>query len=537
MAHENNDTPNPFIDPLFAFAQGSDSDGVPYSEYDFMPAVIDDGYYYICTLVDTRDNTVAHIAVVGRDRPEACGTYVKHTTLRHGLFIHRVPVPQEEVSWVGCFADHRNQYKLTKAIIDADRPSLDFDGDDPIVRADTLRQLILEISHSSREVQLETLEKWVSDNGGLYNALRRLVVLKPIELDEIPQYVVPEYDALGMRCDHYVKDRPELQEGDSWVGRSPGIDKHELTVVHLAKVVGGKVDPVGTLVTYTCDRLGNFLTRNLVPPEALGSLGGVFELGEIKDPRLGSFLADYEKKHGGTVHAINSPTEASVTKEALALLEDFGQGKMTLDDAVVISACTSPEEQAKALGKWLSPGSRMDNILEDNLSNALFGPAPGSKERVRDTDLETAKRLCTDVVRLNKNGRKINYGRLAVGHLEGLPFLGRVEFLEQLGVRCLYISKVPQFIQDICLTVSWGRERWVEGELLSNLAVVSVWALEKEDIAALGLALSKNDRRVVTGHKDRYLQEWVNGVCTQPHQTIDAFLPDQTDEDIENSRY
>ena len=498
MAHENNDTPNPFIDPLFAFTQGSDSDGVPYGEYNFTPPDIDNGYYYIRTLVDTRDNTVAHIAVVGRDRPEACGSYVKYATLRHGLFIHRVPVPQEEVSWVGCFADHRNQYKLTKAIIDADRPSLDFDGDDPIVRADTLRQLISEISHSPREVQLETLEKWVNDNGGLYNALRRLVVLKPVELDEIPLYVIPEYDVLGMRCDHYVKDRPELQEGDSWVGRSPGIDKHELTVVHLAKVVGGKVDPVGTLVTYTCDRLGNFLTRNLVPPEALGSLGGVFELGEIKDPRLSSFLADYEKKRGRTPHPINLPTELTVTKESLVLLEKFGVG---------------------------------------NPTNAPFSPTPGSKGRMYNADLETAKRLCKDVVRSDKGGLDINYGRLAVGHLEGLPFLGRVEYLERLGVPCMYVSKVPKFIQDTYLTASWGQECWVEGKLVRDLVAVTVWALEKEDIAPLGLALSKNGRRVVTGHKDYCLQEWANGVCTQPHQTIDAFLPDQTDEDIENSRY
>lgn len=131
-----------------------------------------------------------------------------------------------------------------------------------------------------------------------------------------------------------------------------------------------------------------------------------------------------------------------------------------------------------------------NNPLPENLFSIIevAKAEQGNAFNVNPADWEAAKRLATDVIRPNKEGVDVNYGRLAVGHLQGIPFLGDVEGLIDMGVPCIYVSRIPKFVEDGRLKVTW-QEKGVE-------RAVTIYALEREDIAPLGSILSKNDRLV-----------------------------------------
>lgn len=180
----------------------------------------------------------------------------------------------------------------------------------------------------------------------------------------------------------------------------------------------------------------------------------------------------------------NTGTTVKVSAEGLVMLEKTGDFKTGVP--------MDPQ-----------PGSKLAKIVEQRGGEVFsVGRAPNAFT-VNEADWEVAKRLATDVIRPNKEGVDINYGRLAVGHLQGIPFLGRVEGLIGMGVPCIYVSRIPQFVEDAKLKVTW-QEAGVEH-------AVTIYALEREDVAELGFILSENNRLVTY---------WVG-----------------TDEEIKNSRF
>ena len=164
-------------------------------------------------------------------------------------------------------------------------------------------------------------------------------------------------------------------------------------------------------------------------------------------------------------------------------------------------------------------------------------PTPESRERVVTADTETANRLCVPVIRADKNGNEINYGRLAVGHLNGIPFVAQVEKLISMGLPCIYVQRIPKFVDDISLEVRWKDESAPGGHPRSGEREATIYALEKEDLAPLGLALSKNDCTVMVYHRGCYLQVWESGKATSERKTIDAFYLGLTPEEIEYSKF
>jgi len=167
----------------------------------------------------------------------------------------------------------------------------------------------------------------------------------------------------------------------------------------------------------------------------------------------------------------------------------------------------------------------LEKVSDEWKPTPTIVPAPNTRDLTLKADAETANRRCVNIVRPNKHGANVNYGRLAVGHLEGLPFVGQVETLIRMGVPCLYVERIPKFVEDISLSVKW--------ETLEGV----IYALEKEDLAPLGVALSKNHRAVMAVHMGCYLQVWGNGEVVSPHKTIDHFVHRLTKEEIENSKF
>jgi len=154
------------------------------------------------------------------------------------------------------------------------------------------------------------------------------------------------------------------------------------------------------------------------------------------------------------------------------------------------------------------------------------------KEQIRKQSLIMPEKLPTAkvVIRANEDGIDVNYGPLVAGNLNGLPFITEDWRMDQLGLPYVIMDNVPEFLLDFVLDVELSEKSGNK---------FSVFPLEKEDIAQLGVALSKvaGGRWVGARHKSRWLQTWRNGVVENAHQTIDAFYLDMTPEQIERSKF
>lgn len=486
MAHENNEVKNPYLDYLFT--QGNDDDGVPYNEYNFTPPPLNDDDHYLRTLVDTRNNTIAHIATVlrSKNKHERSGSLVAYVTTRRGLFIHRVLLSGEDLRFAAVFPDERDPRRLQQ----------------------------------------------LSDRGKEY----RQRVLASKGIDDIPKYVIPERDPMGTRYDRYVMTQPQLQNGDTWLGTAPVIDKRECTVNHLAKTAQGKYGISSVLVSYVCNPLGRLLKREVLDADhsRIISQGLSKAIVDPERPNLdfdgddpivkpGTVLAAHVARNGGEVSAGNPPTEVKVTRTSLILLEKFGDAKMTLDRAVDIANTEDPVEKIKALETFINSRGGMDRLMEQNLSNALFGPAPGSQERARQADMDTAQRLSQPVII-----DEMNYGRLAVSHIGGVPFVGDIDDLAELGLAALYISRTPKFIKEIKI--------FVTAKVGAQESVYPFYALEKEDINDLGRLLSKGRSKVSANFKAADLKVWVNGTVEREYTSPEEFFA-CTPEWIEQAKF
>lgn len=385
-------------------------------------------------------------------------------------------------------------------------------------------------------------------------------------------------DSDGVMYREYKIPAPDMQQGDAFVRTLIDIRNH--TINHVATVCRNKNECSGSFVTYVYTRNGLFVHRvpateemtnsvnrrimaeslkargdreiprldidtdnialdellkhvDKTSPAYLTTLGSLTmkqgEYGPLDhhpglvqetserlrmEPQPGTVLADYVLKNGGRVYAVGGTAKRVVG--ALALMETFKSSGMTLDEATTISDITSVEEKVKAVEEWLRTHGGMDRINEATLSNALFGPAPGSRERALQADLEIAKTKCVEVVRPNRHGHDINFGRLAVSRISGIPFLCDVYALEQLGLPAMYISKIPPFEQEIQLHITFINAIGQDSHAV-------VYALEKEDLNPLGLLLS-HDRRVAASFMAAHLKIWINGVVEREYTSPEEFF-------------
>lgn len=182
--------------------------------------------------------------------------------------------------------------------------------------------------------------------------------------------------------------------------------------------------------------------------------------------------------------------------------------------------------------------SNKDQKLEDvTASPSAITPTKTGLLRRNEADLETAKRLAEVVIRPDKSGLDVSYGRLVLGHLEGIPFLAAVEALEESGLPCIYVSRIPKFNQEPKLVVTWVDDSVPKLHPSSGQREVQVYVLEKEDIAQLGAALSKNGRYVRAVYRGFFLQTWSDGKPYIQYRPITDFFEGLTEEEIEEAKF
>jgi hypothetical protein len=252
------------------------------------------------------------------------------------------------------------------------------------------------------------------------------------------------------------------------------------------------------------------------------AVGGLtsFNLDLSEPGRIGPWDED-------TLFAVYEPADAKqlITR----LLKAFGESGL-MDRALVekIDQVITPTrlEEAPSVVGMVNPSHKAAYAA---LAGLNVGPSPGTEALVVSANAETANRRCVHVIRPDKNGVEVNYGRLAVGHVEGIPFVAQVESLITMGIPCIYVERIPKFVQDITLVVKWI-DNGTECE-------ATFYALEKEDLAPLGLALSKNDCAVMATYMGCFLQVWANGKAASERKTIDHFVHRMSPEEIEASKF
>lgn len=335
-------------------------------------------------------------------------------------------------------------------------------------------------------------------------------------------------DKDGVMYRDYKMPPPDVQPGDKLIRILVDIRNH--TILHVAQVVKDD-ESLGVMVNYVYTREGLFVHRVPVTEEVYNSVNRRLtmkaEHGPLDPhpgllartaerlrivPQPGTLLEETVTKRGGVVYAVGTiATEIAVNHNTMHLLDMFKEAGMTLEESAIITAITDPKAKVEAMEKWLNAHGGMDRINEASLSRTLFGPVPGSKERAHDADMETAQRLCKTVVIGN-----VNYGRLAVSRVGGVPFLGDVDDLAELGLPAMYISRTPKFNADIKLLVHW---KVGEQENCTPL-----YALEKEDINDLGLLLSSRGHRVAAHFMAANLKVWVNGIVEREYTSPEEFF-------------
>lgn len=361
-------------------------------------------------------------------------------------------------------------------------------------------------------------------------------------------------DSEGVMYREYVVTPPEMQSGDKFVRTLIDIRNH--TVIHVAMIMRNKTEPSGTFATYIFTRRGLFIHRIPATEEIANSVNrrimaeSLKARGDLEIPRLDidtnnvaldELLKHVDKTSPSYLTTLGSLTmkqgeygplnhhpalvtegvriyaegaiakQILVNKNAMALLSMFESAGMTLEEAGTITAIEDPKTKVEAMEKWLSAHGGMDRINEASLSRTLFGALPGVQERARKADLETTQRLCKPVIIDD-----VNYGRLAVSHLGGIPFVGDVDDLAELGLPAMYISKTPKFVRDIKLFANWK-----DGEQ-ANSAIL--FALEKEDLNELGLLLSKRGLWVDANFMAANIKTWVHGVVTREWTSPEEFF-------------
>ena len=378
-------------------------------------------------------------------------------------------------------------------------------------------------------------------------------------------------DRDGTMYRDYKIPAPDMQAGDVFVRTLIDIRNH--TILHVANVCRNKNECSGSFVTYVYTREGLFIHRvpateeimnsvnrrimaeslrargdreiprldidtdnisldellkhvDKTSPTYLTTLGGLTmkqgEYGPL-DHHPGLVRETAERTRDGVYVVGDTAKRIMLDRDAMGLFKMFKDAGMTLDEAGVITGITDPKEKVEAVEKWLREHGGMDRINEASLSQVLFGPAPGSQEQARAADLETARRLCKPVIIDD-----VNYGRLAVSHLGGIPFMGDVDDLGEMGLPTLYISKTPKFVRDIKLFANWK-----DGKQENS---VVLFALEKEDLNELGMLLSKRGLWVDANFMAANLKTWVNGVVTREWTSPDEFFACQP-EWIEQAKF
>jgi hypothetical protein len=361
-------------------------------------------------------------------------------------------------------------------------------------------------------------------------------------------------DSDGTMYRDYKIPAPDMQAGDVFVRTLIDIRNH--TILHVANVCRNKNECSGSFVTYVYTREGLFIHRVPATEEIMNSVNrrimaeSLRARGDREIPRLDidtdnisldELLKHVDKTSPAYLTTLGSLTmkqgeygpldhhpalvtegvriyaegttakQILVNKNAMALLSMFESAGMTLEEAGTITAIEDPKTKVEAMEKWLSTHGGMDRINEASLSRTLFGALPGVQERARKADLETAQRLCKPVIIDD-----VNYGRLAVSHLGGVPFVGDVDDLAELGLPAMYISKTPKFVRDIKLFANWK-----DGEQANSTIL---FALEKEDLNELGLLLSKRGLWVDANFMAANLKTWVNGVVTREWTSPEEFF-------------
>jgi hypothetical protein len=150
----------------------------------------------------------------------------------------------------------------------------------------------------------------------------------------------------------------------------------------------------------------------------------------------------------------------------------------------------------------------------------------GNIEVGRHGDTEHSK-VIEDVIRTDENGHERNYGKLVAWNIDGKPFLIREDYAFKLGFKGVIMKTIPKFVQNFRI------------ELALGTVSMEVWALEKEDIADLAIALSKRFAHytVGVGQSGRWLQAWVGGEDQFPRRTLDYYYYNLTKEQVEASKF
>lgn len=133
-----------------------------------------------------------------------------------------------------------------------------------------------------------------------------------------------------------------------------------------------------------------------------------------------------------------------------------------------------------------------------------------------------------DVIRTNADGIDVNYGTLHVGNIGGIPFAIdplEAELFGIPGVSEYKGKEFPQFFDQMHIRPD------------HHYRTPSIWALEREDLPALGEALCKHlERQMSLSYKARFIRVWVPG---QPVviRNIEDFYEGLTEEEIALSKF
>jgi hypothetical protein len=401
-------------------AKGRDSDGIPYDEYDFTPPALNEGDRYLRTLVDTRNNTLAHIALVVRNKHECTGNLVVYVTTRRGLFIHRLLVAGEEISFVCAFPDELDPRRIQQI-------------------RDTAKHYLQQ---------------------------------------PLPESLYPIIEQAKKDSDNGISPRSEFAERRRWIGERhvPRLDiNDDDSITELLKGVD-KTSPAYLAAHAVLS------SKAIIDPER---------------PNL-----DFDGDDPIRPRVATNPLTNLTLEEVMRKLENASEGG-----------------RAVALERWVHEQGGLYNVLRRYVDLAplvideipQIVPTPGSQEMTNQANMDVAQKLCQPVIIDERN-----YGRLAVSNVGGIPFVGDVDDLAELGLPAIYLSKTPKFNRDIALFVNW--------KVGEQTNFCPLYALEKEDINDLGRLLSKRGNKVQANFMSANLKIWENGEVTQEYKSPEEFF-------------
>lgn len=370
----------------------------------------------------------------------------------------------------------------------------------------TMEEAISITSASSNEEVVKAMEKWVAEHGGMDRILEKnlsdALFDKPVVRSEF-----------NSRRLHLLT----MKEGEYGpLPVHPGIVAKQAERLH-----------EGFNVTEPKTSEGDVITETRVMLET----GMVLHLAKRKDGWPTVYCCD---KDGNVADVVRLGVQAG-PEDWFTLNDRFYDDQGFMKPQRIPEGMTLVELQSEHRQLLMAKGEPAESACSPTTQDVI---TPKGVSQVWKADLETAKRLAEIIIRPNKDGLEINYGRLALGHLEGIPFLAEVEDIEKAELRCIYISRIPKFQQHLKLLVSWGSQE--EGELQPNVVhdrEATVYVLEKEDLAQLGAILSKNGRYVRAVYRGCFLQTWSNGFIYAPYRPATDFFVNLTEEEIEEAKF